>query len=113
MENNFLTEMGKRIRERRKHLRLSQEALAERADTTKQTVSLAEKGQQELRAGNIARISDVLGVSTDYLLKGTKIDTDHMMLDERIRTLNTDQYDYISDVINRFVDFCEKTTDVK
>jgi transcriptional regulator with XRE-family HTH domain len=108
MENSFLSKMGKRIYELRKQLKLSQEELAERAETTKQTVSLAEKGKQELRAGNVAKIAAALGVSTDYLLKGIGTEAEHTELDKRIRSLNSDQYAYISDVINKFVDLCEK-----
>jgi len=113
METNFISSMGKRIYELRKELRLSQEELAERADTTKQTISLAEKGKQELRAGNVAKIAEALGVSTDYLLRGIRIDSDHMVLDRRIRGLNNDRYDFLADTINRFVDLCEKTDKAK
>jgi len=113
MEDNFISSMGNRIYSLRKHLRLSQEELAEKADTTKQTISLAEKGKQELRAGNVAKIADALGVSTDYLLKGIRIDSDDMVLDRRIRNLNNDQYDFLSETINKFVDFCEKINSAK
>ena len=113
METNFISSMGKRIYELRKELRLSQEELAERADTTKQTISLAEKGKQELRAGNVAKIAEALGVSTDYLLRGIRIDSDYMVLDRRIRNLNNDQYDFLADTINRFVDLCEKSNESK
>ena len=113
MENNdFISGMGKRIYELRKHLRLSQEELAARANTTKQTISLAEKGKQDLRAGNAAKIAEAPGVSTDYLLKGTRIESDDMTLDKRIRTLNNDQYAFIADTINKFVDLCEKNKNV-
>ena len=108
MEDNFISSMGKRIYELRKNLRLSQEELSERADTTKQTIALAEKGKQELRAGNVSKVAEALGVSTDYLLNGTRIDSDDMVLDKRIRTLNNNQYDFLSDMINKFVDLCEK-----
>ena len=113
MENSFLSEMGKRIKQLRTHLRMSQEELAEKVDISKQTISMTESGNQELRAGNIVKIAGALGVSTDYLLKGTRTDADNMKLDKRIRSLNNDQYDYISDVINKFVDLCEKTNDIK
>ena len=112
MEDNFISSMGKRIFELRKELRLSQEELAERADTTKQTVAAAERGQQELRAGNVAKVAEALGVSTDYLLKGIRIESDHFILDKRIRNLNNEQYTFLSDVINKFIDFCEKNKNV-
>ena len=109
MDEQFIIEMGKRIYSMRKELRLTQEEMAERAETTKQTISLAEKGKQELRAGYVVKIADALGVSTDYLLKGTRSDADHMKLDQRIRGLNNDQYDFLSDLIKKFIDLCNTT----
>ena len=109
MDEQIIIEMGKRIYSMRKELRLTQEEMAERADTTKQTISLAEKGKQELRAGYVVKIADALGVSTDYLLKGTRSDADHMTLDRRIRGLNNDQYDFLSDLIKKFIDLCTKS----
>jgi len=108
MKDIFLSNMGKRIFERRKELRLSQEELAERADTNKQTISLAEHGKQELRASNVVKIANALGISTDYLLKGERIDSDQMILDKRIRNLENDDYNFLADTINKFIDLYEK-----
>ena len=113
MEDNFLSGMGKRIFELRKEFRFSQEELAERADTTKQTIARAEKGLQELSAGKIISIANVLGVSTDYLLKGERIDSDHMILDKRIRNLEDDDYNFLADTVNRFIDLYEKKHNIK
>ena len=108
MDEQFVSEMGKRIFELRKQLRWTQEEMAEKSDTTKQTISMAENGKQELRASYIVKIADALGVSTDYLLKGVKTDSDHMLLDQRIRTLDNDKYNFLSDLIMKFIDLCEK-----
>ena len=108
MDVQFVAGVGKRILELRKQLSWTQEDLAEKSDTTKQTISMTENGKQELRASNIVKIADVLGVSTDYLLKGKKTDSDHMLLDQRIRTLDDDQYCFLSDMICKFIDLCEK-----
>ena len=109
MEENTVIEMGKRIYNIRTKLKLTQEEAAEKANTTKQTLSAAEKGKNELRASNIVRYADALGVSTDYLLKGLPSDSDLVFLDKRIKTLNKEQYDFLSKVINNFIDLCEKT----
>ena len=53
----FLTEMGKRISERRKKMGLTQEALAEKGDMTTQFVSYAEAGK---RALTICAVTDSL-----------------------------------------------------
>ena len=109
MENNFLPGMGERIKQLRKQQRLSQEELAEKADIAKQSISLIEHGKQEIRAGTVISLADALGVTTDYLLKGTRTDTDNMRLDRRLLNLSNEQYNYISEVISKFVDLCEKT----
>ena len=107
MDDQFMSDMGKRMYTLRRQLKLTQEETAERADTTKQTISLAEKGKQELRARYIVNIADALGVSTDYLLKGLPSETDLKALDERVQTLNKEQYAFISEFINKFIDLCE------
>lgn len=69
----LLQEMGLRIAVRRKELNLTQEALANLADVTAQTISSAECGRKALRPENIVKISTALKCSTDYLLLGKPI----------------------------------------
>lgn len=107
MDDSFLLEMGKRINEKRKSLRLSQEELAERVEVTKQTVSRAENGQRELGAKNVARLAKALETSADYLLTGTRTDVDAMILDSRIRNLTDQQYRYLEEHIRVFLAMCE------
>lgn len=64
----FLVNIGKRIFDRRRHLSLSQELLAEKSGVTSQTISTAERGEKALRPQNLLKIASALGVSTDYLL---------------------------------------------
>lgn len=54
--SELLNQIGTRILERRKQLRLTQEELAERAEITAQTVSYAELGKKALRPENIIKI---------------------------------------------------------
>jgi transcriptional regulator with XRE-family HTH domain len=109
MNNNVLIEIGKRINKARTNLGLTYEEAAERADSTKQTISLAEKGKQELKAINIIKIANGLGVSTDFLLKGLPSDSDLEFFDKRIRNLNKEQYEFLSELIRKFIDLCEFT----
>lgn len=55
--DNVLREMGVRIYERRKQMRLTQDQLAERAGVTAQTISTAELGKKALRPENIIKSS--------------------------------------------------------
>jgi transcriptional regulator with XRE-family HTH domain len=62
--------MGERIKNKRTHLDLTQEELAESAGTSKQTISMAERGKRELFAGTVIGLSRALNVSADFLLTG-------------------------------------------
>jgi transcriptional regulator with XRE-family HTH domain len=108
MEDSFLIEMGRRIQDKRKLLRLSQEEVAERAELTKQTVSRAENGQRELGAKNVARLAKALGMSTDYLLNGERTEVDVRILDRKIASLTDRQYSFLEDIIKNFIDICEE-----
>lgn len=56
---------------RRNAVQLQQRELAQRLDISQSHLCDVERGKRELRAGLIARIADVLGTSTDYLLLRT------------------------------------------
>ena len=107
MGDAFLIEMGKRIQQRRKAQRLSQEELAEKAEMSKQTVSRAENGQRELGAGNVAKLAQALGVSSDYLLTGKYTDTDVQLLNQRAENLTSRQFGYLEDIVKTFVAMCD------
>jgi transcriptional regulator with XRE-family HTH domain len=64
--------LGDRIRMHRARLRLSQSALGSKVGLSTNGVSLIERGEVDPRASVIRAIADVLGVSTDYLLKGKR-----------------------------------------
>jgi transcriptional regulator with XRE-family HTH domain len=64
--------LGDRIRMHRARLRLSQSDLGDKVGLSTNGVSLIERGAVDPRASVICAIADVLGVSTDYLLKGKR-----------------------------------------
>ena len=101
--NELLIQIGNRIYERRKQLRLTQEELAERADVSTQTVSTAELGKKALRPENIVKICAALEISTDYLLLGKVTETDHSLLSGKVSKLNSGQYHYLEDIINSYL----------
>ena len=108
MGKAFIAEMGKRIQERRKALRLSQEELAERSEITKQTVSRAENGQRELGAGNVMKIAQALEVSTDYLLTGEYTSADVQILNQKVTNLTNGQYEFLEDFVKKFIEICDE-----
>ena len=66
----MLRDMGARICTRRKELHLTQEQVAERMNVSLQMISNLEQGKKAIRPENLYCLSQVLGVSTDYILSG-------------------------------------------
>jgi transcriptional regulator with XRE-family HTH domain len=64
-----MTSLGWRVRERRKALGLSQEALARQLVVSKNTVARWESGAQP-RGVRLSRLASALRVSADWLLTG-------------------------------------------
>ena len=107
MDDDFRTAMGRRILEKRKILRLSQEELAEKADTTKQTVSMAENGKRELSAKTVVGLAGALQMSTDYLLTGQCTNDDVLILNQKIAGLKDRQFRFLEDLLRNFIEMCE------
>lgn len=66
MDYKFL---GKRIREERKRLNLTQEKLAESVDISDSYLGQIERGERNLTLDTLIRIANRLNVTIDYLLK--------------------------------------------
>ena len=61
--------LGEKIQRLRKETGLSQEALAEKINVTRQTVSKWECNQSSPDLDFIAQLSDIFNVSADYLIQ--------------------------------------------
>ncbi|GFI23002.1 HTH-type transcriptional regulator ImmR [Lachnospiraceae bacterium] len=66
-----------RIRELRKNLGLSQEALAKKIGTTQQAVSRMENNAYDIPSDILIKISDEYNVTTDYILGISDIKRDY------------------------------------
>lgn len=62
--------MHERLKEARKYLKLSQEFVARQMNLSRPTVSAIESGQRKVTAEELARFSELYGVSTDELMYG-------------------------------------------
>lgn len=60
--------IGRRIREERLHLNLTQEALAEDVELTTAYIGQVERGERNLTLENLIKVANRLGVTVDYLL---------------------------------------------
>lgn len=103
----LLKEMGKRISERRKDMKFSQEELAELAEVSPQLLSTAERGTKALRPENLLKISIALGVSADYLLTGEIIDKDLSIISDKLKNTSSSQVRSIEKIIDECINLCE------
>lgn len=79
-------EIGRRIKELRKSLGISQEALAERMDITYQQVQKYENGTNKLNVENIQLIAQILSVPISFFFG-----SDEHLLDNPFFNLSTDE----------------------
>ena len=103
--SDLLHHMGSRIMNRRKELNMKQEEVAEQAGLSLQTISSAERGKKALRPENILKISEVLHVSTDYLLSGKQPPSEpYGGLSNKISKLSPQQRRYLEQIIDNYLD---------
>lgn len=102
--DDLLEQIGTRIFDRRKQLRLTQEELAELASITPQTISSAELGKKALRPENIIKICTALNISTDYLLFGKITEIDKSGLISRMSSLTPKEYQHLEEIIINYID---------
>lgn len=97
-----LKEIGQRIFERRRELRYTQEQLAEKMEVSVQMVSNLERGNKAIRIDNLVALSEILNVSTDYILTGRRSPEAEGDLAGKINGLDEKSYQMLS----AFVDYC-------
>lgn len=88
MHDTDLREIGKRIQLCRKQQGLTQEQLAEQMNVSIQMVSNLERGNKAIRIDNLIRLSQILHISTDYILTGVKSTGDISALTAQIARLS-------------------------
>lgn len=98
-EISLYQDIGKRIRERRKQLNLTQEQLAELIDVTPQMISTAENGSKGIRPENIIKLGKALNISCDYLLTGHSSSRDFDNLTKGIGKLSEDEIDKLIELL--------------
>jgi transcriptional regulator with XRE-family HTH domain len=74
--------LGRRIREERLKLGLTQARLAEDVDISEAYVGQIERGERNLALDTLVRLANRLGVSIDYLLKDSVDDTDDNIVNQ-------------------------------
>lgn len=83
-----LNSIGNRIQNRRKQQGYTQEQLAELMNISIQMVSNLERGNKAIRIDNLINLSQILNVSSDYILTGRATADDNEALVSRIAQLS-------------------------
>ena len=97
-----LEEIGKRIATRRKELNFTQEKIAEKMNVSIQMVSNLERGNKAIKIDNLIKISEILGISTDYILTGKPAVTDVKCTHDKLAQLSDTDYK----MIDMLTDYC-------
>lgn len=69
LKKSFLVKFGEKVREERLNQKLSQEALAEKADLHRTYIGMIERGEKNITLANIVKIAEALKVAPSLLLK--------------------------------------------
>ena len=96
----FLVEMGIRIAQRRKELRLTQEQLADKIGVSLQTVSCIELGKKAVRPENLANLCNYLNISADYILYGKRNEQQMSETVAKLSALDREAYSTVQGLIN-------------
>ncbi len=100
--------VGKRIRKQRELLGYTREALAEKLDITPKFCSDIELGLKGMSIPTLCRISEVLGLSTDYILFGALDDDGTDSMTEMVKRCPDNKKQYLENIIRTFISSCEK-----
>lgn len=101
--DDTLQQIGKRLCSRRKQLKMTQDRLAELANITPQTISMAERGMKAMRADTIIRVCCALEITPNYLLLGDVTEQETFPLSAKLSKLAPEQYRHLEDIINSHI----------
>ena len=96
-------EMGSRIRKQRELLGYTREQLAEKLDVSTKFCSDIELGIKGMSVPTLCKISDILGLSTDYILFGATSQTCDEPLTEMIRHCPDDKKVYLEEIVKLYL----------
>ena len=100
----ILKQMGERIYERRKALKLTQEQLAERLGVSTQMISNLELGKKAIRPENLIKLCSVLNISADFVLTGKTFDNTVSNLSKKLNSLSSRELILVENLIDYMMD---------
>ena len=96
-----LVAIGNRISTERKRNNITQEQLAEKMNVSIQMISNLERGNKAIKINNLLNLSQILGVSTDYILTGNKNLSEKSAISDKLFNLSNSDYLIIEALINK------------
>ncbi len=100
----LLRDIGQRILERRKELHLTQESVAEKMDVSLQMISNLELGKKAIRPENLVKLCNVLQISADYILCGSRADWEISEFAEKFVQLSVDEQNLIEKFMDKLLE---------
>ncbi len=95
--------LGVRIRFLRESKGLTQEQVAEKMNCSRQKYARIEKGLIDISYANITKIANILGISTEEITSAVhNTSTDKSMFRGNNQTIKDEQFEYISEMIEKF-----------
>ncbi|WP_173336885.1 helix-turn-helix domain-containing protein [uncultured Ruminococcus sp.] len=104
MPNVDLIAIGKRIQNQRLALGYTQQFVYEKLDISQNHYSRIENGHVGMSFEILLQISEVLRISTDYILSGNIRSDDNIELINNYKALTPKQRQYINDHLKLFID---------
>jgi len=100
----ILRGIGERIMLRRKHLRMTQDELADKMDVSTQMISYAEQGRKAIRPENLIKLCAALDVSADYILTGTVHGQECSRIAQKLSVLSVAQLQQVEQIIDSCIE---------
>ena len=101
-----MTQVGRRIQERRVLLHLTQEKLAEEISCTSHYISEIERGAKQPSTDTFLLLSDYLNLSLDYMIRGiTSQDAASESLLQLLRLCDAQQLGRIEAIVRSLLEF--------
>ena len=100
-----LLAIGSRIQQQRIELGLTQQDIYEKLDISQNHYSRIENGHTGMSFEILLQLSEMLNLSTDYILTGKIDNTSHIAFIDKYNKLTGKQKDYINKHIDVFSEF--------
>ncbi|MBQ3537933.1 MAG: helix-turn-helix transcriptional regulator [Clostridia bacterium] len=104
---NYKKEMGRRIKEKRRELKLTQENLAEMLGVSVKHLSEVERGIAGLSVENIVFLSNAFDVSIDYLIKGDMRNSTWQSVITLLETVPEEKVQKVKELIKGIVEIAD------